>query len=57
MGEGGKGAVMMTEGLLAQIIGRVVERCGKGDELPGEGEWRGWAGGFMGKIREMHSGG
>ncbi|KAK3114965.1 hypothetical protein LTR53_006144 [Teratosphaeriaceae sp. CCFEE 6253] len=58
MNEGGPGAVVMTEGLLAQIIGRVVERCGQaGEPLPGEGEWRVWAGGFMGKVREMQAGG
>ncbi|TKA82773.1 hypothetical protein B0A55_01076 [Friedmanniomyces simplex] len=55
------GAVMITESLLSQIIGRVVERCGKDGvadgRVPGEGEWRTWAGGFLGTIRKMQAGG
>ncbi|KAK5117702.1 hypothetical protein LTR62_005126 [Meristemomyces frigidus] len=50
--------VLMTEGLLAQIIEKVVERC-KDEErgLPGREEVSQYPGSFMSKIREMQAGG
>ncbi|KAK5677602.1 hypothetical protein LTS10_010176 [Elasticomyces elasticus] len=51
------GAVMMSEDLLKQIIGKVVQGCCKeGVPPPGEAEWSSWAGSFMTKIREMQAG-
>ncbi|TKX25496.1 protein kinase domain-containing protein 13 [Elsinoe australis] len=46
------GRVGISEELLGVIIGRVVERCKRGEKV-GEEEVRAWAGGFMGRVREM----
>ncbi|PNS18525.1 Serine/threonine-protein kinase mph1 [Sphaceloma murrayae] len=46
------GRVGMSEELLGVIIGRVVERCKRGERV-GDEEVRAWAGGFLGRVREM----
>ncbi|TKA36693.1 hypothetical protein B0A54_11936 [Friedmanniomyces endolithicus] len=56
-----EGAVMITEALLSQIIGKVVEHCGKNGivdgRVAGEGDSRSWAGSFLGTVRKMQAGG
>ena len=47
------GAVAMSEELLGQIIAKVVERCRDKRGVPGDAEVRGYAGSFVGRIREM----
>nr|OQO22427.1 hypothetical protein B0A51_13245 [Rachicladosporium sp. CCFEE 5018] len=48
------GAVVMTEDLLLQIIGKVVERCKATEKgFPSEDEWRTYPRSFIGKFREM----
>ncbi|KAK6415571.1 hypothetical protein LTR95_017570 [Oleoguttula sp. CCFEE 5521] len=47
-------AVVMTEDLLLQIIGKVVERCKATEKgFPTEDEWRTYPRSFIGKIKEM----
>ncbi|TKA22540.1 hypothetical protein B0A50_08081 [Salinomyces thailandicus] len=56
--DGGKGAVLMSEDLLAQIIQKVVLRCTdsvKGP--PAQEEWGRYPASFMVKIRELQEGG
>ena len=56
-----EGAVMITEGLLAQIIGKFAEQCGKNGIADGrlaeQSDLRAWAGGFLGSVRKMQAGG
>ena len=49
-----EGVVILDEGFLGQIIGKVVERCRDPKRgVPGEGEVRGYAGSFMERIWDM----
>ncbi|KAK0249956.1 hypothetical protein LTS09_014836 [Friedmanniomyces endolithicus] len=56
-----EGAVMLTKALLSQIIGKVVEHCGKNGvvdgRVAGESDSRSWAGSFLGTVRKMQAGG
>ncbi|KAF2226662.1 kinase-like domain-containing protein [Elsinoe ampelina] len=47
-----EGRVPIGEELLGVIIGKVVERCKRGEKV-GEEEIRALAGGYMGRVREM----
>lgn len=52
------GAVMITEGVLLQIIEKVVDRCrDPGRGLPAESELKQYPASFMHKIREMQASG